>query len=1045
MQWEREVLAKKVFPKIRKLCALRQVVFKEVDFRWGITDEQVAEGKLLPICFEAIDRCRPFFIGLLGEYYGWIPDTLPDSLLKKDPWLAEHYGRSITELEMRYGVLHKPHDSECALFYFRDPMFLESLTEEARREFSGGPTLQEIAELGEIEAYNTASARKEKLRALKDEILKSGLKVYKSYEDAEQLGDLVLQDLTDIIDRRFPKDDSLDPLDLETAEHEAFIHSLGGVYIRQQKYFDRLDQHITNDDAPLVIVGDSGMGKTALLANWALYYRKQHPTSFVIPHFIGASSYSSDWASMVRRFIGEIQKRLAIQPLRNIPNNAAALIDCFAQYLAMIASRERMVLIIDALDQLEDHNGAPDLTWLPKKIPSNIRIICSTLPGRPLKEIQKRDWPLCDLEPLDLADRRQLIYEYLAPKDLPSPTLNRIAQAQQTKNTLYLRALLEELRLYGDHFSLNKRIDHYLTASTATDLYQLILERLEEDYNDIHRDLVQNTMALLWTARWGLSESELLDLLKNLDSDDRRVTQIQWSYFYSAIEHLLVVHSGLVGFFHWHIRQAVVQRYLPSPQSRIAAHLCLADYFAQQEVNYRKEDELPWHLTEAREWNRLYALLQDASFLEKLSKYNQADLARYWHQLEGNTGYRLTTAFQPIIREPSAYSTDVILALILVLDALGYPKNALSLRMHLGAIESSTRSEFSQIQVMDEQADLLIEQGDFDEAFRLCLAIQELLNRYPDERRLIQICLKMAKIQEAYGNVEDAIEHLSQAENISQKTGDIANRVRSTIARLQLLSKTHQSSLDEWELASECYFTALELGDAGLSWQSQQLLDRLLSDMLALWIQQNDFVGISSDQALEYCERWNSCFAGRAFDIFKIVAPFLFNDQFFSLAPPSVETERRIRDAIFWREFKEVVVVFEDCPNVYDWNKSFAWVLQAYFHNQLLVLLGYDTWTRLRLALNRIGPSQAFIDERVLDGLRRCGLDSTEGKRLKDSFWQGISTCIRLSIFYAIGFTIENDRRHNFQALLQLIASGNIPLAFDREDRLLLLCRNLSR
>ena len=85
MQEEREILVKQILPQLRKLCEERGVVWTEVDLRWGITDEQTAEGKVLPICLEEIERCRPYFIGLLGERYGWIPPTISPVLIEEQP------------------------------------------------------------------------------------------------------------------------------------------------------------------------------------------------------------------------------------------------------------------------------------------------------------------------------------------------------------------------------------------------------------------------------------------------------------------------------------------------------------------------------------------------------------------------------------------------------------------------------------------------------------------------------------------------------------------------------------------------------------------------------------------------------------------------------------------------------------------------------------------------------------------------------------------------------------------------------------------------
>jgi len=46
MQVERDILIKKIFPQLRKLCEERSVTWTEVDLRWGITTEESAEGKV---------------------------------------------------------------------------------------------------------------------------------------------------------------------------------------------------------------------------------------------------------------------------------------------------------------------------------------------------------------------------------------------------------------------------------------------------------------------------------------------------------------------------------------------------------------------------------------------------------------------------------------------------------------------------------------------------------------------------------------------------------------------------------------------------------------------------------------------------------------------------------------------------------------------------------------------------------------------------------------------------------------------------------------
>jgi hypothetical protein len=123
MQAEREELLKRVLPRVRKLCVQRGVSWNEVDLRWGITEEQAQRGAVLPVCLAEIDRCRPFFLCLLGERYGWVPgpEHLATELRDRYPWLNDHLDDSVTEMEVRHAVLNQPGQPAHAFFYFRDP------------------------------------------------------------------------------------------------------------------------------------------------------------------------------------------------------------------------------------------------------------------------------------------------------------------------------------------------------------------------------------------------------------------------------------------------------------------------------------------------------------------------------------------------------------------------------------------------------------------------------------------------------------------------------------------------------------------------------------------------------------------------------------------------------------------------------------------------------------------------------------------------------------------------------------------------------------
>lgn len=91
MHAERDHLVRVVFPELKERCHKRHIQLIDVDLRWGVTEEQAEGGGALDICLDEIDSCRPYFLGLLGHRYGYIPPG---------------HERSITAEEVYHGVLH---------------------------------------------------------------------------------------------------------------------------------------------------------------------------------------------------------------------------------------------------------------------------------------------------------------------------------------------------------------------------------------------------------------------------------------------------------------------------------------------------------------------------------------------------------------------------------------------------------------------------------------------------------------------------------------------------------------------------------------------------------------------------------------------------------------------------------------------------------------------------------------------------------------------------------------------------------------------------
>lgn len=599
MMAEREHLVKHVLPAVRAFCRERGLQCTEVDLRWGITAEQARQGRIVGICLDELHDHLPFFIGILGSRYGWIPEAgefekQPD-VLRRYPWLlrAVQAGRSIVEMEMVEGVLHNPGMAGRAIFYVRDPA-----VDRLRVEPESSETAARLAEL-------------------KWRIRTSGFPMREGFTCPEMLGRWVLEDLCAMIDRHHPRTDPGSRLEAERRSHEAFAATRRRAYVEHPETIARLERHVAADDGPLVITGESGAGKSALLAYWSRWYRERYPDAFLVTHYVGVGAAGSDHYALLLRIMGEIKERYAIaDPL---PMTAEAIELAFPVWLAYV-QKEPMILALDALNQLDARSL--DLAWLPQYFPPRVRLMVTAPEGTVLDALRDRSWEELRVQPLTLAERADIVRSFLGEhgKALDAEQEQRVSADPASANPLFLRTRLEELRAFGSHEELNRKITHYLEAQGLDDLFQRVLARFEADYG---RELVVGVMTAIWAARRGLSAAELAPIVDRKPEEIARVLL--------ALDYHLMNRAGLLTFFHEHLRNAVEQRYLETVGSRRQARLWLASYFTSGPPDERRAEELPWLLAEAEAWPELAAAISDVGMFTELWKEpRRYELTRYW-------------------------------------------------------------------------------------------------------------------------------------------------------------------------------------------------------------------------------------------------------------------------------------------------------------------------------------------------------------------------------------------------------------------------------
>lgn len=612
MQAERDHLVRFVFPRLREELLKRRIHLVDVDLRWGVTSEQDA----LDVCREIIDECRPRFLCILGGRYGWVPPG------------KEH---SITADEVRYGVLDRPGVKEYRYFYFRDPGATDSIPGEAAREH------------GYVEAD---AANAQKLADLKQAVRKAGFEpfVYDARWDPESqrlvgleaFGNRVYADLLASVDDEFGTEapEALDEFAEEDAAMEAFIEERVERYVvgSRQAVFDNLTDCTQAGDGPSIVAlaGPSGSGKSALLGKFSQDYARDNPDHLVITHFVGASVGSADLRCTLRRLCHALAQAAGDE--REIPQDVKELVKQFPEVLSAAAQRQQVVLILDALNQLDVTDNAHSMYWLPRDLLPNVRVIVSSLEHPTLEALRRRGESVREiaLDRLEESDSRLIIQGFLDRyhKRLSESQIEALLTKPEKSNPLYLLVALEELRTLGGYEEITQRIREL--PGEAQPLFLWIMRRLEADagFRDadgrpIGPELVRQFVSCLGVSRHGFSQMELAELIAWGDQPDAQGNV-------AALIRLLrpyLMHRGeLLDFYHAQLREAVEGEYLDEEHERLSAHRQLAEYFRGKAdpagdstwtgEHLRGLSELPYHQTLCGECQQLDQTLCSLYFME---------------------------------------------------------------------------------------------------------------------------------------------------------------------------------------------------------------------------------------------------------------------------------------------------------------------------------------------------------------------------------------------------------------------------------------------
>lgn len=465
-------------------------------------------------------------------------------------------------------------------------------------------------------------------------------------------------------------------LEIEQREHERFGRERGdeAAFVGRQAELKAIRDHIQSDSPwPLVVHGASGCGKTALLANAALDLSRsalRTPRSAVVARFIGVTPRASDLRGILGSLCQELRQ---LWPRAEaLPTDVKLLEAELLEQFAAASPGQPLVLFLDALDQLADTDGGRLLHWLPVgPLPAHVKLVVSCLSdraagdpaGQPYAELRRRNLPathFINLDALSDPDAKALLFERWLPRAGRTVSREQRAQVERRlaspacRQPIYLKLLFEEARQWRSYDAPPD------LGEDVPGLLHQLFERLRQPAN--HGPLLVNrVLGYLAASREGLSETEILEILFSdpeykaaLDQaaqDNRhemppnttRIPVAIWSRLRfdlaSYLTERAAVGSSVLTFYHRQVAEWVQTHTALGDGTNWLPHARLADYFQRAADpggtrNWAGDSarpflQLAYHLSGARQWERLSRVLSDLRFIEVRCRWNQAfDLVR---------------------------------------------------------------------------------------------------------------------------------------------------------------------------------------------------------------------------------------------------------------------------------------------------------------------------------------------------------------------------------------------------------------------------------
>ncbi|XP_067950394.1 NACHT and WD repeat domain-containing protein 2-like [Watersipora subatra] len=363
----------------------------------------------------------------------------------------------------------------------------------------------------------------------------------------------------------------------EIAEHDHQAIAKNKTFQGRDDIMNAIRKYIHSESSfPFTMYGDSGFGKTSLLAVASIrVYDWLGDTGeddlVVVRRFLGTTPDSTNIGSLIHSITTQLSTYCKFVPPQTEDPMQKLLFT-----LISIPTNYRVVIFLDSLDQLSAYGKAHTLAWLPLRLPSNVKLIVSTLPKDHnildlirLRPYSQKQYVEVKILETDLAMKLMKDWLVACKRQLTPDQFNIVSgRFNEDANTspLYIKLIFDVVIKMRSYMEDTKLKELLFEINSPVKCIRYIYNELKKKNGDL---LVHRLFAYLHLSNLGLTENELVDLI-SLDDEVlndvfqyhvpplRRLPAVLWARIRNSVQDYMVTREANGGkVIAWYHRQFV--------------------------------------------------------------------------------------------------------------------------------------------------------------------------------------------------------------------------------------------------------------------------------------------------------------------------------------------------------------------------------------------------------------------------------------------------------------------------------------------------------